>query len=681
MVGLAFVTAAATGAVGYRVAFEGLAEAARNRLVLLASSEAGQVKDRMNDVAKDAFTTANSSSTEQAITLLTQAWATGQEDQAKTRTYYAKASSSAERTRLTGADDDDSFYNFVHRDFHGTYLGLFDKGRYSEIYLADANGFIIYSVTKSAEFLMNSGDPAFPLPQLAQAIKLALTGGKTHFVNFDPGTPAEQRIAYLAEPLPVNKSGKIQGVVVIAIPPAKVLPNAGQTDTLLSVYGTDGRVLVGRTMAGVTPDVGNVQAPQVAETELKDGGSALLATAPVAIGPHTFMVVAAEPLSAALALVYRMRSAMGVATVVILIFAAGIAIFAAMRVTRPLNALVRDLTRIADGDVDMQIASARRADEIGAIGRAVEDIKTRIASDAEQRQHSVDERRMAEETARSDLLHHLAAGLEETVGAAVGDLSAQIAELKSGAEVMEQQAAQTQSRSDRVAKATDSADGAVKAVASAAEQLELSIREISQLMSRSHELVSETDQRAGQTSSTIESLSASADSVGEVLALIGAIAGQTNLLALNATIEAARAGESGKGFAVVAQEVKQLAKQTSDATQKIGDQIDLIRGGTAAAVEAMREIRARVNQISSAVAGMASAIEEQSAATAEIAENARQAQTGTSHVVGDIAQLSGTVAQTYAAADTVAVGTTSLARQAADLHARVGQFVEQIRAA
>ena len=294
----------------------------------------------------------------------------------------------------------------------------------------------------------------------------------------------------------------------------------------------------------------------------------------------------------------------------------------------------------------MQIASAKRADEIGAIGRAVEDIKTRIASDAEQRQRSLDERRTTEQTARSELLHRLAAGLEETVGAAVGDLTAQIAELKSGAEVMEQQAAQTQSRSDRVAKATDSADGAVKAVASAAEQLELSIREISQLMNRSHELVSETDQRAGQTSSTIESLSASADSIGEVLALIGAIADQTNLLALNATIEAARAGESGKGFAVVAQEVKQLAKQTSDATQKIGKQIDLIRGGTAATVEAMREIRARVNQISSAVAGMASAVEEQSAATAEIAFNARQAQAGTSHVVGDIAQLSGTVAQT-----------------------------------
>ena len=269
MVGLALITATATGVIGYQVAFDGLAEAARNRLLLLASSEATQVKDRMNDVAKDAFTTANSGSTEQAITLLTQAWATGPEDQTKTRMYYAKAPSSAERARLTGADDE-SFYNFVHRDFHGTYFGLFDKGRYSDIFLADANGFIIYSVTKSAEFLMNSGDPAFPVPQLAQAIKFALTDGKTHFVNFDPSTPAEQRIAYLAEPLPANKSGKIPGVVVMAIPPAKALPNAGQADTHLSVYDTDGRVLLGRTMSGVMPNIENVQAPQFAETELKD---------------------------------------------------------------------------------------------------------------------------------------------------------------------------------------------------------------------------------------------------------------------------------------------------------------------------------------------------------------------------------------------------------------------------
>ena len=185
-----------------------------------------------------------------------------------------------------------------------------------------------------------------------------------------------------------------------------------------------------------------------------------------------------------------------------------------------------------------QAPGARRD---GAIGRAVEDIKTRIASDAEQRQH----RSTSDEWRRNgplDLLHHLAAVSRKPLA-------------RPSATSRPRQRTEVGSRGHGAAgganamtlgsrrEGTDSADGVVKAVASAAEQLELSIREISQLMSRSHEIVSEKDQRAGQTSSTIESLSASADSVGEVLALIGAIAGQTNLLALNATIEAAGRGK------------------------------------------------------------------------------------------------------------------------------------------
>ena len=129
-------------------------------------------------------------------------------------------------------------------------------------------------------------------------------------------------------------------------------------------------------------------------------------------------------------------------------------------------------------------------------------------------------------------------------------------------------------------------------------------------------------------------LSEAASRIGDVVRLIGEIAGQTNLLALNATIEAARAGEAGKGFAVVASEVKKLAGQTAKATEEIGRQIAEMQGATAQAVDAIRAIGATVDRTSDIATAIAAAVEEQGAATREIARCAAQ-----------VAEATGTVAR------------------------------------
>ena len=134
---------------------------------------------------------------------------------------------------------------------------------------------------------------------------------------------------------------------------------------------------------------------------------------------------------------------------------------------------------------------------------------------------------------------------------------------------------------------------------------------------------------AEKTNDTVRSLSEAGQKIGDVVQLINDIASQTNLLALNATIEAARAGEAGKGFAVVASEVKNLATQTSKATDEIATQISGIQSATEESVSAISSINAVIEEINNIAASVASAVEEQGAATDEIARSVEQAAAGT----------------------------------------------------
>ena len=161
----------------------------------------------------------------------------------------------------------------------------------------------------------------------------------------------------------------------------------------------------------------------------------------------------------------------------------------------------------------------------------------------------------------------------------------------------------------------------MQTVASAAEELASSVREISRQVQQSTDIARRAVEKADNTSTIVSALSQGVQKIGEVTDLINNIAAQTNLLALNATIEAARAGEAGRGFAVVASEVKGLATQTATATEDITAQISAIQNSTRSAVTAIEEIGAVIKEISGIASSIAAAVEEQGAATNEIARN------------------------------------------------------------
>ena len=263
----------------------------------------------------------------------------------------------------------------------------------------------------------------------------------------------------------------------------------------------------------------------------------------------------------------------------------------------------------------------------------------------------------------------------EAVNANTQTLASASEELTATSQQMSSNSEETAMQSNVVAAASEQVSKNIATVAASAEEMSASVREIAKNASEATKVANEAVKVAGETNATIAKLGASSEEIGQVIKVITSIAQQTNLLALNATIEAARAGEAGKGFAVVANEVKELAKQTADATEDIGRKIEAIQNdtkGSVAAISQISQVISRINDISNTIA---SAVEEQSATTNEIARNASEAAKGSTEISKNICNVSLAAKNTTEGASNTLSAATELSKLAAALK----RVVEQAR--
>ncbi|HVP63568.1 MAG TPA: methyl-accepting chemotaxis protein [candidate division Zixibacteria bacterium] len=309
----------------------------------------------------------------------------------------------------------------------------------------------------------------------------------------------------------------------------------------------------------------------------------------------------------------------------------------------PLKDVEVALAKLADGDFTVQIEK-QYAGEFNELKNAVNTMVAQV---------------------RSALLK---------IGKETNTLASASEQLGRVSQQMSASAEETAAQANVVSAASEQVSTNIQTVATGADEMGASIKEIAKNTAEATKIANNAVQLSKTTNDTVRKLGTSSAEIGQVIKVITSIAQQTNLLALNATIEAARAGEAGKGFAVVANEVKELAKQTAQATEDISQKISAIQEDASGAVTAIGQITEVIGQISDIQNTVATAIEEQSATTNEISRNLGEAAKGGADITLNITSVAQVAKTTTEAAGQTQMSAKSLEETAAQLRELVGQF-------
>jgi methyl-accepting chemotaxis protein len=298
-------------------------------------------------------------------------------------------------------------------------------------------------------------------------------------------------------------------------------------------------------------------------------------------------------------------------------------LFAFLRrlIISPINSIMKILKQMASGDYSREL-NINKKDEIGLMAEEVNNMRRNMGK----------------------IISNITSGVKTLVSSS-GDLSMISSQLSEGTEQISSRASEVATAAkemsmnmNSLAAASEQASSNMKMVAIGTEEMPATINEVSKNCENAEKITKDAVFKAKEASDRVDKFGAAVQDISKVTEVITDISEQTNLLALNATIEAARAGEAGKGFAVVANEIKELAKQTAQATHDIEEKIRSIQGSSADAVKEINDISKVIDSVNTIVSTISDSVEEQSKTTTEIAKNVSQAASGIQEINTNIAQ-------------------------------------------
>ncbi|MEJ8473043.1 methyl-accepting chemotaxis protein [Roseibium algae] len=582
-----------------------------------------------------------------------------------------------------------NYYVNNHKIVHAAYQDLISQGLFSDITLVDPDGNVSYSYSKGPEFARNLGDPKIAnsaihnalAPLLAANTAESLEAGQVFTSGIEIASDGQVNLVLGA---PVYYLDRFFGAVGFSVNMERVAAllneNTGVGESERAFLVGENATLAELTNDGRAAETFALSAVLTSGDILNiDGEDYRYSRAENALQGKPYSVIEAVKQSELAAETNKVTYGVILVGLLAMLPIVGGIWWLTIRMFAPLNDLSGVARRIADGDLAVEVEATDRSDEIGEMARCIAIFK----------ENSIERERLAEERkgghiAREKREKHvdgLISSFREEAQAVLLSVEENILRVEELSTVLNTRSMSAAGQGAQAVSDSENASANVQAVASATEELNASISEISRQVGTTADIVGRTTTNTQTSNQKIAGLAEAADRIGAVVSLISDIAEQTNLLALNATIEAARAGDAGRGFAVVASEVKSLAGQTAKATEEISTQIAAIQSSTSEAVEEIARVSSSMDEVNNYTATISDAVQQQGAATNEISRNVAEAAQGTLSVSSAVASLNTDVVENSTSAEHMRDATLEMKGQAQNLRKSVERFLSEVSAA